>query len=95
MRGVEVEAVAWQVGQVEGLSGDRGQDGVTLAEEGVEGSAEAVIVEGVGGDVPEEVGTGIGGPGGDVDESGGLAESGGEQEAEDLAVRKSELRVRG
>lgn len=78
MRGVEVEAVTWQVGQMESLSGDGGQDGVTLGEEGVEGASEAVVVEGVGGDVPEEVGCGIGGPGRDVDEGGGLTESGSE-----------------
>lgn len=95
MCGIEVEAVAWQVGQMESLSSDGGQDGVTLVEEGVKGSSEAVIVEGVGRDVPEEVGSGIGGPGRDVDEGGGLAETGGEQETEDLAVGEGPLWVRG
>src|SRR5262249_43302381 len=63
MRGVEMETVAWQVGQVEGLGGHRGQDGVALAEEGVEGSTEAVVVEAVGGGVPEEISSALGGPG--------------------------------
>jgi hypothetical protein len=94
MRGVEVESVAWQVGQVQSLGSDRGQDGVALGEEGVEGSSQAVIVEAVGGDIPEEVGSGISGPGRYVNEGSRLTESGGEQEAEDLAVGESELRVR-
>src|SRR5581483_11464870 len=78
MRGVKMQSVAWQVSQVDGLRRDGGQDGMALAEEGVEGSSQAVVVETVGGDVPEEVGSGIGGPGGDVDESGGSAETGSE-----------------
>ena len=55
---------------------------------------EAVIVEAVGGDVPEEVGPGAFGPRGDVDEGGGLAEPGGEQEAEDAAVGEGQLGIR-
>jgi hypothetical protein len=94
MRRVEVESVAWQVGQVDSLGGDGGQDGVALAEEGVEGSSQAVVVEGVGGDVPEKVGSGISGPGRYVNEGSRLAESGGEQEAEDLTVGEGQLRVR-
>ena len=79
--------MAWAATEVE--------DGVALGEEGVQGSAQAVIVEAVGGDVPEEVGPGAFGPGGDVDEGGGLAESGGEQEAQDAAVGEGQLRIRG
>jgi len=55
--GVEVEGLPRQVGEPKRLFGDAGQDGVALAEEGVEGTAEAIIIELVGGDVPEEVGT--------------------------------------
>ena len=90
-----MEAVAWQLGQVEGLGGDGGQDGVALAEEGVESPAQAVVVEGLGGDAPQEVGPGVRSPGRDVDQGGGLAEAGGQQEAEDAAVGEGQLRVRG
>ena len=94
MGGVEVEAVEGEFGEADGLGGDGGLDGVALGEEGVECPAEAVIVEAFGGNVPEEVGPGALCPRGDVDESGGLAEPGGEQEAEDAAVGEGELRVR-
>jgi len=62
-------------------------------EEGVEGTAEAVVVETLGGDVPEEVGGGGLGPGGDVDQGGRLAEACREEEAEDAAVGELQLRV--
>jgi hypothetical protein len=62
-----------------------------LGKEGVEGASEPVIVEAVGGDVPKVFGPSALGPGGDVDESGGLAESGCEQKAEDAPVRESAL----
>src|SRR5262249_56913861 len=81
--GVEVEAVAGEVREVEGLGSDRGEDGVALREEGVQGPAQAVIVEALGREVPEEVSPGVGGPGGDVDQGRGLAEASCEQEAED------------
>src|SRR5437588_25095 len=58
-------------------------------------SAEAIVVERVGGYVPEEVGPGALGPGGDVDEGGGLAEPGGQQEAEDASVGEGKLGVWG
>ena len=56
---VKVQAVEREFGEVDGLGGDGGLDGVALGEEGVEGSAQAVIVEAVGGDVPEEVRPGV------------------------------------
>ena len=90
---VEVQAVEGEFGEVDGLGGDGGEDGVALGEEGVECPAQAVIVEAVGGDVPEEVSPGALGPGGDVDEGGGLAQPGGEQEAEDASVGESQLRI--
>src|SRR4051794_28366779 len=43
--GIEVEAVAGEVGELEGLDSDSGEDGVTLTEEGIEGTAQAVVVE--------------------------------------------------
>ena len=92
--GVKVEPVEGEFGEVDGLGSDGGLDGVALAEEGVECPPQAVIVEAVGGDVPEEVGPGTIGPRGDVDEGGGLAESGGEQETEDAAVGEGQLRIR-
>ena len=90
---VEVQAVEGEFGEVDGLGSDGGQDGVALAEEGVECSAQTVIVEGRGGDIPEEVGAGAFGPRGDVDECGGLAESGSQQEAEDASVGEGQLGI--
>jgi hypothetical protein len=95
MGGVEVEAVEREVGEADGPGSDGRQDGVALAEESVEGSAQTVVVEALGGDVPEEVGPRVRGPGGDVDQGRGLAEAGGEQEAEDAAVGERQLGVRG
>jgi hypothetical protein len=90
---VEVQAVKGEFGEVDGLGGYGSQDGVALGEEGVERPPQAVIVETVGGDVPEEVGPGAIGPRGDVDEGGGLAKSGSEEEAENAAVGVSQLRI--
>jgi len=88
-----VQSVAWQIGEVKGLGSDRSEDGMALGEEGIESPAKAIVVETGGGDVPQEVGTGVFGPGRDVDEGGGLAQPGGEEEAEDAAVGENELGV--
>ena len=88
-----MQAVEGEFSEVDGLGSDGGKDGVALSEEGVECSSEAVIVEAVGGDIPEEVRPGAFRPRGDVDEGCGLAEPGGEQEAEDASVGKSQLGV--
>src|SRR5205823_8594363 len=71
------------------------EEGVALAEAGVQGPAQAVVVEVGRGEVPEEVGPGLCGPGGEVDEGGGSAEPGGQQQAEDPPVGVGELGVRG
>jgi len=91
--GIEVQAVERELGQEDGLGSDGGQDGMALGEEGIECSSEAIIVEAECGDVPEEVSPGALGPVGYVDECGGLAEPGGEQEAEDATVREGQLGV--
>src|ERR1700676_4537981 len=93
MGGVEVRRVEGEFGGVGGLGSDGSKDGMGLGEQGVECAAEAVIVETVGGDVPQKVSPGAFGPGGDVDEGGGLTESGGEEEAEDASVGESQLRI--
>ena len=51
MRGVEVESVRGHLGPAENVGGEAGEDGMSLFEEGVEGAAEAVVVECAGGDV--------------------------------------------
>jgi hypothetical protein len=78
---------------MDGLGGDTGEDGVALCEEGVQGSAEAVIIEAVGRDVPQEIGSGFLSPAGNVDERGGVTQARGQKEGEDAAVGESELRV--
>jgi hypothetical protein len=76
--GIEVQAIPGQFAEVDGLGGDGSLDGMTLGEEGIKCPPESVVVEVVGGNVPEEVRPGALCPGGDVDEGGGLAEPGGE-----------------
>ena len=78
MRGVEVESVRGHLGPAENVGGEAGEDGMSLFEEGVEGAAEAVVVEFAGGDVPEVFGPGPFGPGGHVAQRGGRGESGGQ-----------------
>lgn len=68
-------------------------NGMPLVEEGVEGSAQTVVVELVGRDVPQQFRPGFLGPLGDVDQGGGLGEPGRHQQAENIAVRKFELGV--
>jgi hypothetical protein len=68
---------------------------MTLLEEGIQGASQAVVVELVGGHVPKDVGAGLLGPGGDVDQSAGLTKAGGEQQSQDLAVGEFALGVGG
>src|SRR5260370_26689450 len=93
MSGVEVEAIEGEFTEMDGPGGDGGEDGVTLVEEGIQGTPQAIVVEAVGGDVPEEGGTSVFGPGGGVDQGGGLAQPGGEQETQDTPGGEGELRV--
>ena len=73
--GVEVQAFEGGGGHVQSLGGDAAQNGVTLLEEGVEGSAQAVIVELVRRHIGEDGRSGLLGPGGDVDQGRGLAQA--------------------
>src|ERR1700730_2138950 len=93
MGGVKVETFAGQLGDPERLFGHTGQDGVALGEEGVEGAAEAIVVELVNGDVPEDVGTGAVRPVRDLAEGGWTGKPGGQQQAEDLTVAIFQLGI--
>src|SRR5262249_25185517 len=93
--GIKVEAIEGQFGELDDLGGDSREDRVALGKEGVKGSAQAVVVQALGGDVPEEIGPSVLGPGGEFDEGGGLEERGGEQEAQDGAVGEGELGIGG
>src|SRR5947209_5729167 len=53
--GVEMQVLQGQAGQSQGLGRAAGENGVALLEEGVKGTAEAVVVKLVGGQVPEDV----------------------------------------
>ena len=90
MGGIKVETLGCQFGQAQGLLGDAGLDGVALVEEGVEGASEAVVVEFVGRDVPEDIGAGFFGPGGDVDEGRGTGQPSGQQKTEDSTMGELE-----
>jgi hypothetical protein len=83
------------VSESEGLLGDASLDGVALAEESVEAAAEAVVVEFLGGDVPEDVGPGLRSPSGDVDQGRRPRQPGRQQQAEDLAVGELLLGIGG
>jgi hypothetical protein len=84
--GVEVDAVGLDVGPADGLGHDGGGEAVSNVEEGVEGSAEPIVVEFVIGNAEEEFGVGVGGPGGDVHEGAGFVESCSEEGGENLSV---------
>ena len=45
-----------------------GEDGMALREEGIEGTAEPIIIELVGGDAPEIFGAALLGPASDIDQ---------------------------
>jgi hypothetical protein len=92
---VKVQAVEREFRQLNNLGGKRGLDGMALGEKGIQRSSQPIIVERVRGDVPEAVRPGAFGPSRDVDEGGGLTESGGEQKAENAPVRESQLRIGG
>src|ERR1022692_1547131 len=93
MGGIEVNAFEGQFGQSQGMHGGGGLNGMPLVEEGVEGSAQTVVVELVGRDVPQQFRPGFLGPLSDVDQGGGLGEPGRQQQAENVAVRKFQLGV--
>ncbi len=66
-----------------------------LVVELIEGPSEAVIVELVWRDVPEQIGTTVLGPVGDVDQGQGLTEACGHEEAEDGPAGEFSLGIRG
>jgi hypothetical protein len=92
--GVEVKALQGKVGEFQGAQGGIGHDGMAFSEEGVQGAAQAIIVEFFGWDVPENIGCVFVGPMGYVNQGVGLTEAGGEQQAEDLAMRKLQPWIR-
>jgi hypothetical protein len=58
VRGVVVQALEADVKDLGNVQGDVGEDGVAFVVKGIEGTAEAVVVEFCRREVPEEVGTG-------------------------------------
>jgi hypothetical protein len=67
---------------------------MAFSEEGVQGAAQAIIVELLGWDIPEDIGGVFVGPLGYVNQGVGLTETGGEQQTEDLAMRKLQPWIR-
>src|ERR1039457_5177836 len=90
---IEVNAFERQFGQSQGMHGGGGVNGVPLVEEGVEGSAQTVVVELVGRDIPQQFRPGFLGPLSDVDQGGGLGEPRRQQQAESVPVQKFRLGV--
>jgi hypothetical protein len=90
-----VEPIQGQVGELQSFGGGAGEDGMTLFEKGVEGTTQAIVVEFIGGEVPEDVGSGLVGPGRDIDQGGGLAQPRRHQQTENLAVGEIELGIWG
>ena len=66
---------------------------MAVLEKGVEGTAQAIVVEFVGGEVPEDVGAGPFRPGGKIDQGRRLAQPRGQEQAEDLALGELQLGV--
>jgi hypothetical protein len=89
-----MQPVERQVPQLQGLGSGTGEDGMAVLEQGVEGTAQAIVVEFVGGEIPEDVGAGPLRLGCEIDQGSGLVQPRGQQQAEDLAVGELQLRVR-
>src|SRR6266550_480358 len=68
---------------------------MALLEKGIQGTAQTIIVELVGGEVPEDVGAGLVGPGREIDQGGRLAQARGQQQTENLTVGEFELGIGG
>jgi len=93
VRGVEVEPLQREFSPFQGPHGDGGHDGMALLEEGIQGTAEAVVVELLGGDSPEDIGALLVSPVGDTDQGLGMTQACGHQEREYLAMRELQLRI--
>ena len=66
---------------------------MTFVEEGIEGSSESIIVEFVGGDIPEQIGGVLVSPIGDVNQGIGLGQPSPDEQFRNIAVREFELRI--
>lgn len=96
----EVRGVVMQILQVQAVGpanvqGHAGQDGAALGEEGIQGAAEAVVIELSGGDLAEQVRAAVLSPGGDVDQGHGVTQAGSEEELQDGGVGELGLGVGG
>ena len=56
-----------QVGELQSFGSGAGEDGMAMFEKSIQGTAEAIIVEFVSGQVPEDVGASSLSPGWDID----------------------------
>ena len=83
---VVVQAVETDVKSLGDVEGQAGADGMALVVKGIEGTAQAVVGEFVGGNVPDEFGARLLGPIGDVDQGHGVGQSCGDQQTEEGAV---------
>src|SRR6202041_1696894 len=77
------------------MQSDSGEDGVPLVVEGIQGPTEAIVVELVRRDVPEEGGAGSLRPVGDVAQSDGLRQSSGQKQSQKRAISILGLGVGG
>jgi hypothetical protein len=67
---------------------------MAFSEKGVQGAAQAIIVELLGRDVPEDIGGVLMSPMGNVDQGVGFTKAGGKQQAEDFAMSKLQPGIR-
>ena len=65
---VVVQAIHGQTKGVNDVRRDTGEDGMALREESIEGTAEPIIIQFVGGDAPEIFGAAFFGPASDMDQ---------------------------
>ena len=68
------------------MEGQAVADGITLIVKGVEGTAEAIVGEFVGGNVPDDFGPCLLGPIGDIDQGHGVGQACGDQQTEEGPV---------
>lgn len=93
MRSVVVQPIHGQTKGVHDVRRHAGEDGMTLGEEGVERTAEPIIVELVGGNAPQEFGAALLGPTGDIDQRHRLRQARAQEHAQHLTMGELELGI--
>ena len=93
--GVVVQVLQLDAEDFDDAQGDGGEDGVTLFEEGIERTSEAIVIPLFEGYVEDDMGESVLCPLGNVGERDGLMGASGDEDAENCSVRKVRLIIDG